>query len=89
MRLLKFQEMILQEALNTQSRNGLWILAKGIGLKRILCSLLAHYVKNAKLLVIVLNVNPTLLPDERLRKCVYVTSEFLAKQRYGSWNELY
>lgn len=79
LKLLKFQEKILKESLETP--NGLWILAKGIGLKRIMSALLLHLAKNEKLLVVALNVNPALLSNETLRKSVYVTSDILSKQR--------
>lgn len=76
--MLKFQETILEESLKN---DGLWILAKGIGLNKILSSLISQYVTQ-KLLVIVLNLHPSKLDFDTSRKFSYITSDFPSKQRY-------
>lgn len=76
--MLKFQDSILEES---TKNDGLWILAKGIGLDKILSSLVSQYVEQ-KLLVIILNLHPSKLDFDTSRNFSYITSDYPSKQRF-------
>lgn len=73
---LPYQKAILEEA---KSQDGLWILAKGLGILEILNNLVETYEEH-KNLVVVLNVLPSDLGPVTSRKHVQIDAE------YGDYN---